>query len=122
MENNKDFPLEAQNSEKFPILNDDLISSSSTTTTNNIINTTNTYFYSNYKTPKKDISSIQFIKNSQNTSSNSLKIPIYSKGKIKKSIGNTNNIIINNNTNIINNNNTNIINNNFNNCNMNNKD
>ena len=121
MEKNNIFPLETKNNEKYQVLNEDFTTSSSTISKNSIINTANTYFYANYKTPKKDITTIQKIKNS-NISTNNLNIPIYSKGKIKKAIGNNNNIIINNNTNIINNNNTNIINNNFNNCNMNNKD
>jgi Dullard-like phosphatase family protein len=105
-----------------PLLNiyDDLTSSASTTITNNNTNTntTNTYFYPTYKTPKKDVLLTQQNENKpinqislQNTS-----IPsktIYSKGKIKRTLGNINNIIINNNTNIINNNNANIINNNY---------
>ena len=101
------------------------ISSSLTTTTNNVIKTTNNYFYSTYKSPKKNILAFQQTKNNKQNLPNNDGIPninIYSKGKIKKSIGNTNNIIINNNTNIINNNNTNIINNNFINSNINNKD
>ena len=101
------------------------ISSSLTTTTNNVIKTTNNYFYSTYKSPKKNILAFQQNKNNKQNLPNNEGIPninIYSKGKIKKSIGNTNNIIINNNTNIINNNNTNIINNNFINSNINNKD
>ena len=101
------------------------ISSSLTTTTNNVIKTTNNYFYSTYKSPKKNILAFQQTKNNKQNLPNNDGFPninIYSKGKIKKSIGNTNNIIINNNTNIINNNNTNIINNNFINSNINNKD
>ena len=101
----------------------DYISSSSTTTTNNIINTTNNYFYSTYKAPKKSILTFQQIKNNKQILGKNENISnIYSKGRIKKTIGNTNNIIINNNTNIINNNNKNIINNNFINSNLDNKD
>ena len=97
--------------------NDNLTSSSSTTTTNNIIDNPNNYFYSNYKTPKKNMLPIHQSKNICQIPSS--KTTIYSKGKIQKAITNvansfnTNNIIINNNTNIINNNNTNIINNNI---------
>jgi len=133
MENNHNFPLykknhnylNKKNNELFSTLNEDLTSSSSTTITNNIVNTSNTYFYSTYKTPKKNIISIQHSTNDTENPSNSLTIPninIYSKGKIKKGIGSGNNIIINNNTNIINNNNTNIINNNNFNANFNHKD
>ena len=113
-----------QNEDKISNINN-FISSSLTTTTNNVIKTTNNYFYSTYKSPKKNILAFQQTKNNKQNLPNNEGIPninIYSKGKIKKSIGNTNNIIINNNTNIINNNNTNIINNNFINSNINNKD
>ena len=113
-----------QNEDKLSNINN-FISSSLTTTTNNVIKTTNNYFYSTYKSPKKNILAFQQTKNNKQNLPNNEGIPninIYSKGKIKKSIGNTNNIIINNNTNIINNNNTNIINNNFINSNINNKD
>ena len=117
--------INSQKKEQFSNINEDLTSSSSTTNTNSVINSSNTYFYSTYKTPKKNIITIQQTKNNKQALSSSLGIPnnnIYSKGKIKKSIGTTNNIIINNNTNIINNNSTNIINNNFINSNFNNKD
>ena len=114
--------LDKQNNDYLQNIYDDLTSSTSTAVTNHNTNTntTNTYFYSTYKTPKKDILIPQQKKNT-NLNQISLKnasIPnkaIYSKGKIQKTLGNINNIIINNNTNIINNNNTNIINNNFNN-------
>ena len=104
---------------------DNWTSSSSTTITNNVIETPNNYFYSHFKTPKKNVIPIH-----QTTNINQIpasKTTIYSKGKIQKAITNaansfnTNNIIINNNTNIINNNNTNIINNNISN-NLNDKD
>ena len=125
MENNKRLPLynKTQNylnkpdNDTLSTLNDDLMSLSSTSTTNNYINTTNNFYYSNYKTPKKNVLSIQQNKNNNQVGSKNMNISnmnIYSKGKIKKTIGSVNNIIINNNTNIINNNNTNIINNNFN--------
>ena len=111
--------LNKTNNDIFKKVIDDLTSSSSSTTTttnNNIITTTN-YFYSNYKTPKKNIMSIRHTKNNNQLNPKNLaasNINIYTKGKINKTIGNVNNIIINNNTNIINNNNTNIINNTFN--------
>ena len=96
---------------------DGLVSDSTTTTTVNSINPNNNYFYSNFKVPKTNVLSIRQPKNIPQISSNKQNIPninIYSKGKLKKTLGNTtNNIIINNNTNIINNNNTNIINNNI---------
>ena len=96
---------------------DGLVSDSTTTTTVNTINPNSNYFYSNFKMPKTNVLSIRQPKNISQISSNNQNIPnitVYSKGKLKKSIGNTtNNIIINNNTNIINNNNTNIINNNI---------
>ena len=82
MEKNNIFPLETKNNEKYQVLNEDFTTSSSTISKNSIINTANTYFYANYKTPKKDITTIQKIKNS-NISTNNLNIPIYSKGKIK---------------------------------------
>ena len=94
---------------------DNLTSSSLTTTTSNDISSTTNYFYSNYKTPKKNIVSIQHIKKINPKNLGASNLSIYSKGKINKGVGNVNNIIINNNTNIINNNNTNIINNTFNN-------
>ena len=95
-----------------------LVSDSTTTTTINTINTnTNSYYHSNFKTPKKTILSTQPSKSIQQKESLNHPVPnknIYSKNKILKTMGNTtNNIIINNNTNIINNNNTNIINNNY---------
>ena len=95
-----------------------LVSDSTTTTTINTINTsTNNYYHTTFKTPKKTILSIKPSKTLQQQVSSNNPIPnknIYSKNKILKTMGNTtNNIIINNNTNIINNNNTNIINNNI---------
>ncbi len=100
--------LNKTNNDIFKKVIDDLTSSSSstTTTTNNNITTTTNYFYSNYKTPKKNIMSIHHIKNNNQLNPNNLaasNINIYTKGKINKTIGNVNNIIINNNTNIINN-------------------
>ena len=93
---------------------DGLVSESTTTATINTINPSNNYFYSIYnKMPKNNMLSIPHPKNNPN-------INVFSRGVLKKEIGNaTNNIIINNNTNIINNNNTNIINNNI--ININNK-
>ena len=94
---------------------DVLVSDSTTTTTINTINSSNNYYFSNYKTPKKEVLSIQQTKTFKQVPSNNLNIPnknIYSKTKIIKTLGNTSsNIIINNNKNIINNNNKNIINN-----------
>ena len=95
-----------------------LVSDSTTTTTINTINTsTNNYYHTTFKTPKKTILSIKPSKTIQQQVSSNIPVPnknIYSKNKILKTMGNTtNNIIINNNTNIINNNNTNIINNNI---------
>ena len=96
---------------------DGLISDSTTTTTVNTINSNNNYICSNYKMPKTNILSISQKKNNPQISPNNQTIPninVYSKWKLKKTLGNiTNNIIINNNTNIINNNNTNIVNNNI---------
>jgi len=125
--NKKQNYFDKPNNELFQNINDDLTSSTSTTTTNNNTNTTKVYFSNSKSHNKKNVLSIQQNKNNNQISSNNLgiqNINIYSKGKIKKTIGNTNNIIINNNTNIINNNNTNIINNNFNNNNndINNKE
>ena len=116
--NKKQNYFDKPNNELFQNINDDLTSSTSTTTTNNNTNTTPVYFSNSKTHKKKNVLSIQQNKNNNQISSNNLgiqNINIYSKGKIRKTIGNTNNIIINNNTNIINNNNTNIINNNFNN-------
>ena len=116
--NKKQNYFDKPNNELFQNINDDLTSSTSTTTTNNNTNTTTVYFSNSKTHKKKNVLSIQQNKNNNQISSNNLgiqNINIYSKGKIRKTIGNTNNIIINNNTNIINNNNTNIINNNFNN-------
>ena len=87
---------------------DGLVSESTTTATINTINPSNNYFYSIYnKMPKNNMISIPHPKNNPN-------INVFSRGVLKKEIGNaTNNIIINNNTNIINNNNANITNNNY---------
>ena len=106
-----------QNTEQYSN-SDGLVSDSATTTTTvNTINSNNNFFYSNFKMPKTNVLAIRQPKHIPQISPNNQSIPninVYSKGKLKKTMGNiTNNIIINNNTNIINNNNTNIINNNI---------
>ena len=113
---NKDY-YNKQNNEQYSN-SDGLVSDSATTTTTvNTINSNNNFFYSNFKMPKTNVLSIRQPKHIPQISPNNQSIPninVYSKGKLKKTMGNiTNNIIINNNTNIINNNNTNIINNNI---------
>ena len=98
MENNKRLPLynktqnylSKQDNDTLSTLNDDLMSLSSTSTTNHNINTTNNFYYSNYKTPKKNVLSIQQNKNNNQIGSKNMNISnmnIYSKGKIKKTIG-----------------------------------
>ena len=125
MKNNKSFNKKNYfyskiNPNLFPKLNDDLTMPSTSTISNNHTNKINKNIISSERNKKTNL---LFNKNKALphtlTSSNSYSnINIYSKGKIKKILGktnndfNSNNIIINN-TNIINNNRTNIINNNI---------
>ena len=125
MKNNKSFNKKNYfyskiNPSLFPKLNDDLTTPSTSTISNNHTSKINKDIISSVRNKKTNL---LFNKSKQLphtlTSSNSYSnINIYSKGKIKKILGktdndfNTNNIIINN-TNIINNNRTNIINNNI---------
>ena len=125
MKNNKSFNKKNYfyskiNPSLFPKLNDDVTTPSTSTISNSHTDKINNDIISSLRNNKSNLlfNKKKKLKHTLTSSNSYSNINIYSKGKIKKILGNnnndfnTNNIIINN-TNIINNNRTNIINNNF---------